>query len=566
MGIVTAIVISKGKELSPVYELVSIEIVREVNRIPFAELVLLDGDAAQRKFPLSDDSFFEPGNDIEIRLRYEGEQGRSKTVFKGLVVRHNLEVRPLSSTLTVELRDEAFGMTKGRKSTVFENVTDSDIFRTMISAGGNVAGSIPATQPQHGEMVQYYCSDWDFMLSRAQANNLLVTVGDGTVGFKKPEIKGLPKHTFEYGISEVFRFEMEADAGHQYETIESVAWDIRSQKLTQKRKATDFSLAQGNLKGKSIAGKFSGKDYLLANMTPLDPKEMQSWADATMVRTRMSLLKGVITVPGFAAVTLLDEMELAGLSKRFNGITLITGIKHTVNPDGWQTHLQFGLKADAFAPSPAILDAPAAGLLPAVQGLQIGVVDEFKDDNLKELRVKVLLPGIDPEKGQVWARLAGPEAGRGKGGQGRGYFFRPEKGDEVVVGFFNDDPRQAVILGALFSSKNTPPSGWEKLDADNALKGIVSKTGITLAFNDKEQTLHLLTSEKQSILLDEKNKSIEIKDLNDNMITLNDKGISLKVADKLTIEAKGDLEFKGKNITMDASANVTIKGSKVDVK
>jgi Rhs element Vgr protein len=561
MGIVTAIVKSEGQELSPVYELVSIEIVREVNRIPFAELVLLDGDAAQQKFPLSDDSFFEPGKAIEIQLRYEGEPGGSKTVFKGLVVRHNLEALPLSSTLTVELRDKAFGMTRGRNNAVFENMTDADIFRLLISAHGCVVGSIPAALPQYEEMVQYQCSDWDFMLSRAQADNLLVTVEDETVGFKKPEIVGSPKHTFEYGLSELFRFEMEADATHQYETIESVSWDIRAQKLTQKSIATDFSLAQGNLKGKSVAQKFEFKKYLLANMTPLSPNERQSWADATMARTRLSLLKGVITVPGFAAVQLLDEMELAGLSKRFNGITLVTGIKHTVNPDGWQTHLQFGLKADAFAPAAAILDAPAAGLLPAVQGLQIGVVDAFKEDSQNELRVRVLLPGIDPEKGQVWARLAGPEAGLG-----RGYLFRPEKGDEVVVGFFNDDPRRAVILGALFSSKNTPPAPWKQLDAQNALKGIATKTGITLAFNDEDQTLKLLTSENHSILLDEKNKSIEIKDLNDNTITLNDKGISIKVIDKLTIEANGDLELKGKNITIDASANVTIKGIKVDVK
>jgi uncharacterized protein involved in type VI secretion and phage assembly len=262
----------------------------------------------------------------------------------------------------------------------------------------------------------------------------------------------------------------------------------------------------------------------------------------------------------------MEVMELKGVGKRFNGKTLITGIRHTIEHGGWTTHLQFGLSGRSFSREPFIEDAPAAGLLPAVQGLQIGIVDAFEEDGSKEFRVQVILPGVDPDKGKVWARLASPEAGLGVDGKGRGYFFRPEKGDEVAVGFFNDDPRHAVILGSLYSSKNAPPQGWEKLDAENALKGIVSKTGIRFQVDDKAKTLKLLTSEDQYILIDEDKKGIEIKDLNENTITLDDKGISIKVADKLVIEAKGDIELKGKNITLEASANVEIKGSKVDVK
>lgn len=566
MPVVTATIKCEGKTLPAEYELLSIETLSEVNRIPSATLVFVDGNPAKQQFALSDQIFFEPGKEVEIQVRYEDGKQASATIFKGLVVRHNLEANAQESILSVELQDAAVSMTKGRNSAVFRQKSDADIFKSLIGDSGAKAGSIAATEPKHEEIVQYYCSNWDFMLSRAEVNNLLAVVKDGEVSLKKLEITGAAKHQLEYGITEIYSFEMEADASQQYESIESVNWDIKSQKLSQKSKAADFSLAQSNLKGKTIAGKLGGKEYLLNSAVPIDPKESKSWADATMARTRMSLLRGVISVPGAAKAQLLEVMELKGMGKRFNGKTLITGIRHTVEHSGWTTHLQFGLSGQSFSRQPFIQDAPAAGLLPAVQGLQIGIVDAFAEDEAKEFRVQVILPGVDPVKGKVWARLAGPEAGLGADGKGRGYFFRPEKGDEVAVGFFNDDPRQAVILGGLYSSKNVPPKGWEKLDAENAFKGIVSKTGITFQIDDKEKTLKLLTSEKQYVLIDEKKKGIEIKDLNENTITLNDKGISIKVADKLVIEAKGDIELTGKNIKLDASANVEIKGSKVDVK
>ena len=56
--------------------------------------------------------------------------------------------------------------------------------------------------------------------------------------------------------------------------------------------------------------------------------------------------------------------------------------------------------------------------------------ENFKDDPDKEFRVEVKIPAVTPRDGTLWARLCSPDAGKG-----RGFFFRPEVGDEVVVGF-----------------------------------------------------------------------------------------------------------------------------------
>jgi Rhs element Vgr protein len=540
MSVITATILSDGKTMDPTYELLAIDITREVNRIPYAQLTLIDGDAAQRDFKISNSAFFEPGKEIEIKLRYEGSPDSEKTVFKGLVIKHGIEADPQASLLTVELKDAAIKLTQVRKNQVFRNQTDDEIIKKIIQNNSLKAGTIAATQPKHLEIAQYYCTDWDFILSRADIYGLLVRVDDGEISLQKIALSGSPKHHFEYGLSEIENFEMEADASGQYADVQSIAWDIKAQKLTQAVKAKAFALSQGNLDANKLAETLNANTCTLAGATPMAPEELQGWADAKMARSRLAMLRGRLSVPGFADIKPLDIMEVAGVGDRFKGKTLVTGVRHRVNHQGWLTDVQFGLSAEWFSARQDISAAPAAGLLPAVNGLHIGIVRAFEEDPDKEFRVRVILPLIDAAQEAVWARLATPDAGKG-----RGYFFRPEVGDEVVVGFFNDDPRQAVILGALYSSKNTPPARVGPLDKDNFQRAIVTKKGTLIHFDDKKAAVSIETPKANKILLDDEAKRIEITDQHGNAITLSSAGIVIKSAKDVKIEASGNVEIKG---------------------
>lgn len=170
----------------------AIDILKEVNRIPRARLTYLDGDVAQGTFPISDTSQFEPGKEIEIKLRYEGESDRERTVFKGLITQHRVEMDARGSLLTLDLQDAAFKLTHPRKSAVYVDWTDSRIMRELIKARGLRPGRLAATQPQHAEIVQYHCSDWDFLLIRAEVNGLVVGVDDGEISVQ-PRVKTLQR-------------------------------------------------------------------------------------------------------------------------------------------------------------------------------------------------------------------------------------------------------------------------------------------------------------------------------------------------------------------------------------
>ena len=534
--------------LDPSYELVSIDVRREVNRIPRAQSDF--PGRGRRHSPVCRSAIprlFEPGKEIEIKLRYEGEPESDTTVFKGRVIRHGVEANAESSLLTVELKDAAIKLTQPRKSSVFRDQSDDEVIGKIINDAGLKKGELSSTQLNHPEIVQYYCTDWDFILSRADINGLLVVVNDGKISLQKIELNGTPKHRFEYGISDIYNFEIEADAGSQFPDLQSIGWDLKNQKPSKPAKAKAFPLSIGNLDGAKLAKTVGFGPYTLSDPVPLDPQELQAWADGRMARIRMSLIRGRVAVPGFGDLKLLDVMEIAGIGERFNGKTFVSGICHRLDKDGWHTDIQFGLSPNGFCSESDIQEAPAAGLLPAVSGLQIGIVDKFEEDPDKELRVKVILPGLDAKTGAVWARLASSDAGKD-----RGCFFRPETGDEVVLGFFNDDPRKPVILGALFGSKNSPPADFGAPSEKNLKKGFVTKGGTKLTFTDDQKASLLIETKGQGkILLDDDKEAIQISDKHGNSLVMDKNGIQLK---------------SGKDLKFEASGNVEIKGAKVDVK
>jgi phage protein D len=76
----------------------------------------------------------------------------------------------------------------------------------------------------YDELVQYYCSDWDFMLSRAEINGLLVMVDDAKVVVKAPETAAASSLTVTYG-QDLMELEAGMDARCQFDSVKAAAWD-----------------------------------------------------------------------------------------------------------------------------------------------------------------------------------------------------------------------------------------------------------------------------------------------------------------------------------------------------
>jgi phage protein D/phage baseplate assembly protein gpV len=525
--------------------LMELEIHRELNKVPEAKLTLLDGSVPLRQFELSDGGFFEPGKVISIALRYEGEQGdlgRDQTVFQGLVVRHAVENAAEGSTLKLELKGLAFKLTRQRKSAVFRKASDGEAIKKVVTdAQVDLVTDIsePPGAIKHDELIQYDASAWDFIVSRADVAGMVVDAHLNRVAVKPMAVKGAVRD-LEFG-KEVSDFSLEIDAGHQWASVEGVGWDLPKHAAGDPQKAADPSPAikAGQLDPAAVAPLVGGARDTLMHPAALPPAEIKAWASARLARSRLSFLRGHVTVDGDAKYAPHDVANLKGIGANFNGQALISGVTHKLSHEGWRTELQIGLPPDWFARQPDIADVPAGGMLPPVRTLQIAKVAPFEADPLGEHRIKVELPAIDKSKqGVVWARMAHPDAGKD-----RGFVFWPEAGDEVVVGFLNDDPRQAIVLGALHG-KLSLPDNLAPTDT-NDMRVLVSRSGSFLRFDDKTKQIVLSTPSGHTVKLDDEGKTLVLSHASGSNITMDDKGITIETGGDLKISADGKVEIKG---------------------
>ncbi|WP_281987734.1 type VI secretion system tip protein VgrG [Aquimarina aggregata] len=548
MAVVTATITSEGIEMEGRYELLSIDVSKEFNKVPTAELRLIDGIVSQQKFDILDERFFDPGKRIEIALRYENEPQNEDTVFIGIVINQSLELNKFGTTLTIELSDEAIKMTNVRKNAVYIGEKDSVIIEKQIKQNG-LKGTMTETVVTHPQMIQYYATDWDFMVSRAEANAQLVSVNNGEIAVFRPTIQ-VPSFELELGQKEIYDFDLKVNAGNQYHEVNAVAWDSSKQTLTTPDKGDEYKVPQGDQHISKIAPTVGAEETTLIHAATMDTEELKAWSDSQILKSRLSFFRGWFKIVGTPKIRVGQTIAIKGVSKSFTGENIITGVRHEVTPEGWITHLQIGMDPCWFAAQPNVTDTKAAGLLPGVNGLQIGIVKAHKEDPKHPFQVRVMIPALGPDKDTVWARLATID-----GGVERGMLFRPEPEDEVIVGFLNDDPRQAIILGSMHSAKNKAPIPF---DEKNSQKGIFTKSKYQLLFDEGKEVITLSTSEKNQISIDEKQKIIKMSDANGNHIELNTNGVMIISAKDCKIKAEG-------NFNIEAEGNVSIKGSKVDL-
>lgn len=546
MSVVTPTIKSNGQTMNPTYGLMQIDVLHEVNRVPSAQLVLSDGSIAQREFVISQSDFFAIGNEIEIYLRYEGQPHSDTKVFKGIVTGQTVEANDYQSRLTVDMKDPSVKMTTLRQTAIFRDQKDSEVFATLADNHGLGTDTIDDTTLQHKELVQYDATDWDFLLLRAEANGLLVNVKEGKLSVVAPKIKGKAQHSYEFGMSDIYSLELRADAERQFGSVQTNAWDMAEQALSPPENGEDFPLVQGadGINPTEVADTVGGAEYLATQDGARVADEMMVWAKSRLMRSRLALYRGWLSVKGQSDIAVLDTIEIAGISNKFNGRTLVTAIRQQMGATGWRTDIQCGLEETPFAQShPNLQSLPAQGLLPAVRGLYIGIVDSFESDPDQHYRVRVRLPTWRTEGEVIWARYVMPDAGNG-----RGIFFYPEPGDEVVIGFLGDDPRDAIILGSLYSSALPAKIPHDELTEDNFKKGIFTKDGLEIQFDDEKKTITIQTVENQTIIMNGQDKKITISDANDNMITMSDKGIQFKSGSDILIEASGKVEIKGSTV------------------
>jgi uncharacterized protein involved in type VI secretion and phage assembly len=436
------------------------------------------------------------GKNIEIKMGY---RGHDQLVFSGIITNQSAEsTESQRLTLVVHCQDKALTLDQVLDKQLFSDLTDKEIISTILNESG-LPLNVDNTTVRHQRLSQFQTTDWDFIQARAKANNLLAYAENGKVFVKASAPASEPALVLTLGEDVI-----------------------------------DFKL---NTKTNDLPNPRIGARSMLAKAVGIAKKSNARSSHAT------STVAGELTFFGNATPRLNSTIKLAGFGEQFNGKQLITGFHHLAEEGQWRTTVDIGL-----------VPAPANAASPQLPDLLPGKVLALEGDPQATYRILVDVPELDATGAGIWSRLTSLYATPGKGA-----LFSPEIGDEVLLGFEDNDLAQPVVLGSLYGTAQAPPFPQED---DNHLKGILTRSGLKLEFDDENNQLTLATPANNTIVLSDDDSSILISDQHGNQITMNTTGIKLKSCQDIELDAPGEIMVKAAaNIEIEAGASFSAKGN-----
>jgi len=128
-----------------------------------------------------------------------------------------------------------------------------------------------------------------------------------------------------------------------------------------------------------------------------------------------------------------------------------------------------------------------------------------------------------------WVRVMTPDGGGSKDVKSnRGFVFIPEVGDQVLLGFRHGDPARPYVMGSLFNGTTGNGGG-----SNNSIKSLKTRSGISVILNDDNRSLEIKDAGGSSIHLDG----------NGNILLNAPKDIQLHAGNDMSLMVGHDLQF-----------------------
>ncbi|WP_387465113.1 phage baseplate assembly protein V [Photorhabdus sp. RM323S] len=489
MKIPTVAIEIGGKTLNQ-FTVINLTINYQINGIPSANITLgIVGDASHIFDAKSQTELVScrPNHEITVQVQ--------KTVlFKGIIVRQALRLKGQDSLIILTAKHPLQKLTHSFHSQLFSEQSDEAIIKKLFSQADiqMTIKQAPQLKTVHEQMVQFRCNDWTFLKSRLIANNTWLLPGNEAVTLVTPNTlnQSIVHTILQRGSHQdivLFEANLQWDNQRSPKTVSVQAWDIAQQKLSQGTQAKDSGIGSEKLAMDSIET-LTDQEWQWVFSHPLDDEQAKHLAQGIMDNLRSHNVSGIVEVEGNDHYQPGDVLELNGFGQGMDGQGIITGISQIItHRQGWRTRLTLGVLPDV------------EHAVPQVKELHIGIVENYQQDSQSLDRIPIRIPALNLTQGVLFARLGKPYASHESG-----FCFYPEPGDEVIIGFFECDPRFPVILGSMHNPKNKSPL---EPSEENPVKTLVIKQGNNqqeLVFDNKEKTLALNSGENKVSLQQDK--------------------------------------------------------------
>lgn len=503
----------------------------KVNAIPGASVVLSWVQGEQGNAVYEEElTLCSAGQRMDVLVLDKEEQ---QLIFRGVIVEQQLQIRRDYVEMILTLRHDLQRLQGTHRSLVFEQQTDAVVAGNILLTEKIPVTGITGMDIFHDQLVQCRCSDWQFLRSRLNANGVWLFPAPEGVSIQTPVLSPVPVQTLRRQASDIQEDVLIEDChwcfSEQYQpaTLTVSSWDAQIQK-------NDIFPASPVPLGKQAFDTTSGRylnfsPWAFNYSTPLGMEQTAQLANSVLMNLQAARATGEFRLDGGGHYRLGDTLALDGYGPALDGDGVVTGIRQSISKEsGWRTTLSLGV-------NDVLRDL---NIIPGINGLHIGVVSAFVEDPSGMNRLRVKIPMLGENNNELWARLATPYASALSG-----FCFYPEEGDEVVVGFFDENPCYPVILGSMHNPLNPAPVMPSQ---DNMVKTlVVNHAGkkCELTFNTVDNSVALRSPEGELNL---------------------GQGCLLESNSSLTLKAK-DVSLEGEKTALSGKSRVSVTGAKISL-
>ena len=248
-----------------------------------------------------------------------------------------------------------------------------------------------------------------------------------------------------------------------------------------------------------------------------------------------------ITEPAFSPT----NNPADGIKEQYFGEYIITQVTHYMDETGKYYNTFEGVPSSVQAPPyTQVLAHPISGTQPAT------VIDNNDPKGLGRVKVKF---AWQREETSPWLRMTNPHAGGGKG-----MYFIPEKGEEVFIGFEDNNAEKPFVLGAVYNGSES--SGYAT--GGNDFKVIKTRSGHHLTFEELKN-ITLADAKGNFFHIDSENDTLNITAI--NTLNINAQHININATQTMnTIVGGNNTTNIGGNETKDiiGASTETVGGIK----
>lgn len=470
---------------------------------------------------LLDSALFDLGKTVEIHLGYGDE-------LEPMMLGEITSLQPSfpeggAPMLTVTGYDKSHRLRHNQPDRPAWKYTGDSLIAAQIAAE---AGLIPVVDPSpfFHEEIQQTSSDFAFLKERAEANffELFVHWDKLYFRFPRPQTEkvvlewGKSLSSFSPRLSSAGMAGIQVIRGYNEQLAEAVVAFATSLELSP-----DNIVEKLGTEGLQTLMQL-GRRVDRRKKKPDSPIDALALAKSLLSEILEGLYEGSGTCIGLPQLRANQLITIENVGKRFSGTYKIKQVTHTINSSGYRTSFQVTQRGSTNLLGllrKEVSERPPPNQSPRFYGFVVGKVSNIVDPKGWG-RVRVTYPWFSDTTESPWARVVTPMAG-----SNRGFYFLPDVGDEVMVGFQYGDFDKPVVLGGVWNGVNLPPQVATPI---NPVRTIKTGAGHQITLDDTTGNEQIVISHKGGSSITMKSDGDVVIDAKKNLL-INAKNVEVSV-------------------------------------